>query len=124
MFLRYTLFVALGGAIGSTFRFWLSEFIHLFFERGFPLGTLSVNLIGSFLMGFLSIYLFQKWSFNEEIRSFVLIGLLGGFTTFSTFSLDALTLLQSGKILVSISYISASLICCIGAAFLGVYMAM
>lgn len=123
LFFRYTLFVALGGAIGSVFRFWLSEFIHIFLERGFPWGTLSVNFIGSFFMGFLSVYLLQKFPLSDALRSFLLIGLLGGFTTFSTFTLDVLTLLQTGKIYTGFLYILASVILCLSAGFLGIFLA-
>ena len=74
MFLRYTFLIAIGGAIGAVARYWTSESIHIF-ERGFPLGIMVVNVIGSFLMGFLAFLLLQKFPHSIEIRSFFLIGL-------------------------------------------------
>ena len=123
LFLRYTLFVALGGAVGAVLRFWSAEFIHLFFERGFPYGTLFVNVVGSFLMGFLAIYLFHKMNFVEELRGLVLIGVLGAFTTFSTFSLDTVNLITTGKVGLAVLNILLSVILCILFAGAGVFLA-
>ena len=123
MLLRYSIWIALGGAIGAVIRFWCAEFIHLFIERGFPVGTLFVNVVGSFLMGFFAVCLFDKFSFNNELRSFLLIGVLGGFTTFSTFSLDVINLLNSGNIWFAVLNIILSVSLCVLAAGLGVWMA-
>lgn len=120
---RHSFLIATGGAIGAVARFWMAEFIHLFFERGFPVGTLSVNLIGSFLMGFLSILLFYKFSMAEEWRSFLLIGILGAFTTFSTFSLDTLNLFIQGKVWFGVINILLSFLLCITATGIGVWLA-
>lgn len=121
MILRYTFFVALGGAIGAVARYWMSEFVHIF-ERGFPLGTLFVNIFGSFLMGFLAILLMQKSSHYVEMRSFFLIGMLGAYTTFSTFALDGFNLLSEGKLGLALLYAGLSVILCIIAAGFGVYL--
>jgi len=122
LFFKYTLFVALGGALGAVARFWVAEFTHLFFERGFPIGTLIVNVVGSFLMGLFAIYLFHKLSFNEELRSFMLIGILGAFTTFSTFSLDTIELVINGNIGFAVMNVTLSVILCILAAGFGVWL--
>jgi fluoride exporter len=119
LFLRYSVFVALGGAVGAVLRFWSAEFIHLFFERGFPIGTMFVNVIGSFAMGFLAIYLFHKFTFSQELKSFLLIGLLGAFTTFSIFSLDTVNLFLGGKFSLAIMNIVLSVVLCVIAAGLG-----
>lgn len=124
LFIRYTSLVGLGGAVGAIARYWLTEFTHLFFERGFPLGTMTVNVIGSLLMGFLATFLLYKATYSSELRSFLLIGMLGAFTTFSTFSLDTLNLLLTGKIAFAIINIILSIVLCIVAAGCGVYMAM
>ena len=123
MFLRYSLFVAIGGSFGAVLRYWVAEFVHLFFERNFPIGTLVVNVVGSFFMGFLSIYLFNKLSFSNELRGLLLIGVLGSFTTFSTFSLDVVNLFNSGSLLLAFLNIFMSLLLCIGGASLGVWLA-
>ena len=115
--------IATGGAIGAVARFWCAEFAHVFFERGFPFGTLSVNVVGSFLMGFLSIFLFYKFSFAEEFRSLLLIGMLGSFTTFSTFSLDTINLFAEGKVWFGVVNVLLSVILCLLAAGIGVWLA-
>lgn len=120
--LRCTIFVAAGGAIGAVMRYWTAEFIHLCFERGFPLGTMTVNVIGSFLMGFLAILFIQKFSHSVEMRGFFLIGMLGGYTTFSTFALDTFNLFAQGKLGFAIFNMVLSVILCVIAAGLGVYL--
>ena len=121
MYFRYTFLVALGGAIGAVARYWTSEFMHTF-ERGFPLGTMLVNVIGSFLMGFLAVILLQKFSHSVEMRSFFLIGLLGAYTTFSTFALDTFNLFAQGEFNFALFNVILSVILCIIAAGLGVYL--
>lgn len=82
LFLRYSIFVAAGGALGAVARYWIAEFVHLFFERGFPYGTMLVNILGSFIMGFLAFFLFHKVLGDSlELKSFLLIGMLGASTS-------------------------------------------
>ena len=76
--------IAVGGAIGSVLRYWVSINTHAIFGRDFPYGTLTVNVAGSLLMGFLFILFVERWEVDTLVRSAVLIGLLGAFTTFST----------------------------------------
>ncbi|MFC1591405.1 fluoride efflux transporter CrcB [Thermodesulfobacteriota bacterium] len=88
--------IALGGAIGALFRYGLSGAVHAFLSGMYPWGTLAVNLIGSFLIGFL-------WHVSEEVilaphlKMFVFVGILGGFTTFSTYMLETMHLLRDGE---------------------------
>jgi CrcB protein len=109
-----TLFqVALGGAIGSVLRFWAVAAI------GAPLGTLAVNVAGSFVMGVLFIALTAR----AGLSPLLMTGILGGFTTFSAFSLDALKLWQAGQTVPALAYVGASVILSLGAVALGAVLA-
>lgn len=89
-------YIAIGGALGSILRYWVSGLTHKVFNGGFPWGTLSVNLIGSIVIGFL-------WGLSETVlissntRLFLFLGILGSFTTFSSFSLENFNLLRDGE---------------------------
>ncbi|MFP3874959.1 MAG: fluoride efflux transporter CrcB [Thiohalophilus sp.] len=111
--------IAVGGAIGSVLRFTLSGGVHQWLGRDFPYGTLSVNVLGSLLMGFLYIVLLERASLGPEWRALLLIGLLGAFTTFSTFSLETLNLIESGALLKAGLNILLSVTLCLVAAWLG-----
>lgn len=87
--------VGLGGFIGAISRFWISGLAQKLSGR-FPLGTLSVNLLGSFILGLFATLFIEKMVINQELRLFLLVGLLGAFTTYSTFSLETLNLMRSG----------------------------
>ena len=90
------LFIGLGGATGALLRYGVSGLTHRFLNGGFPWGTLTVNLIGSLLIGFLW-GMFESVIVSENIKLFCFIGLLGSFTTFSTFSLENFNLLRDGE---------------------------
>jgi CrcB protein len=111
--------VALGGALGSVGRFALSHQVYIWFGREFAWGTLAVNLIGSFLIGFLTLLLVNKFAVSAEWRAFLLIGLLGGFTTFSTFSFESLQYLQTGEPTKAVLNMAANLLGCLLAVWLG-----
>jgi len=91
--------VALGGAIGSALRFLLSKLIQEQFGISFPVGTLFVNLVGAFLIGFFFSYLVEKLALNPYARALLITGLLGGLTTFSTYSYESFSLLIEGETL-------------------------
>lgn len=115
------LWVALGGALGSVARFACSGLAARWFGLGFPWGTLFVNVTGSFAIGLLASLSApdgRPW-LAPDARAFVLVGILGGFTTFSSFSLETLTLARNGSLGVAGGYVAASLVLCLLAASLG-----
>ena len=87
--------VGLGGFLGAVSRYWVSGLAQKLSDR-FPFGTLTVNLIGSFILGVLATLFLEKVIVNQELRLFLLVGLLGAFTTYSTFSLETINLLRGG----------------------------
>ena len=90
------LFVALGGAVGSVLRYKIGEWVQTGSGSGFPYGTLFVNVTGAFVAGLLATYLLERTSVSEEVRTGLLIGVLGGYTTFSTFGVQTLDLANAG----------------------------
>ena len=112
--------IVLGGAVGALLRVWVSSGIYLLFGRDFPYGTLSVNVVGSFLMGLLSVILTQKIP-NETLSALLLVGFLGAFTTFSTFSLETLNLLQQGAFFKAGLNVLLNVLLCLVAIWLGMF---
>lgn len=92
------IYIGLAGAVGTLLRYWLSESIAKRFGETFPIGTLIVNLIGCFLAGLLFYLLLDRELVSPVVRTVVLIGLLGGFTTFSAFGLQTFTLMRDGAV--------------------------
>ena len=115
--------IAAGGAVGALLRYWTSTAVHARLGAAFPYGTLLVNVIGSLLMGFLYIWLLERATEGPAVRAFLLVGLLGAFTTFSTFSLETLNLVETGQVARALVNILASVTLCIGAAGLGILAA-
>ena len=105
------LYVALGGALGSISRYLLGAWaLTLGKNIDFPYGTLAVNLIGCFVIGFLSQLMETRSSFTAEARAFIFIGLLGGFTTFSAFGNDTINLLREGRMFHALANMAANVI--------------
>jgi CrcB protein len=121
--MRQLLAIAAGGAVGSLLRYWVSTGTHAVLGRGFPYGTLTVNVLGSLMMGFLYVWLLDRIVTGPVVRAFLLIGMLGGFTTFSTFSIESLNLIEAGQILKAFANVLLSVTVCITAAGLGVLIA-
>jgi CrcB protein len=121
--MRQVLAIAAGGAVGALLRYWVSTATHTVLGRGFPYGTFTVNVLGSLLMGFLYVWLLDRVVTGPVVRAFLLIGLLGGFTTFSTFSIESLNLIEAGQILKALVNVLLSVTVCITAAGLGVLIA-
>jgi CrcB protein len=105
--------VAIGGALGSLARYALSTYIFDVSSHKFPYATLAINVLGSFAMGILFVLTVEKAAMPSEMRSLLMIGFLGAFTTFSAFSLDALGLWQNGHIFMSLVYMLATVILCL-----------
>lgn len=91
------IFIATGGAAGALLRFWMSNGVYALLGRGFPYGTLSVNVAGSVLMGLCYVFMFERMDVPSQWRAGIMIGMLGAFTTFSTFSIETLNLLEAGE---------------------------
>ena len=115
--------IAVGGAVGSILRYLVQIQCTHWFGSRFPLGTLIINTIGSLLIGFLFIVLLERYSVSREIRLALMTGLLGGFTTFSAFSLETIDLIQQGSFLSAASNIILSVVLCLTACYLGVILA-
>ena len=118
-----TLAIAAGGALGALLRYWASSAIHARLGGGFPYGTLTVNILGSLLMGFLYIWFLERLVTGPAVRAFLLIGLLGAFTTFSTFSLETLNLIEAGQAGRALANALLSVTLCVAAAGIGVLAA-
>jgi CrcB protein len=115
--------IAAGGAIGALLRYWTSIAIHGRLGMAFPYGTLAVNVLGSLLMGFLYIWLIERMAAGPALRAFLLVGVLGAFTTFSTFSMETLNLLEAGHPGKALANVLVSVVVCVTAAALGVLAA-
>ena len=115
-------FVALGGACGASLRFYISQLVLNWLGKGFPFATLMVNIIGSFIMGILYQLIEHEILDINIHRTLIGIGFLGAFTTFSTFSLDSLLLIQQGDLLKAAINILLNVSLCIAAAALGLYL--
>ncbi len=113
------LIVGAGGFVGAVLRFWVSGWVHRLLPALFPFGTLAVNVIGSFCLG-LVMSLSETWVIAPALRVFLTIGLLGAFTTFSTFSYETLALFQERSFLLGFLNVAVSLFLGLGAALAGI----
>ncbi len=113
--------VALGGALGSMARFWLAAAVASLTGPQFPWGTLLINILGSFVIGLFGALTGTGGSVSvpPDIRVFVMVGICGGFTTFSAFSLQTLELLQSGEVLWAGAYVVGSVVLCLLGVWIG-----
>ena len=115
--------VALGGVIGCCARYGVSQAVQTFYGRSFPLATLIINVTGCLAMGFLFYLTLERVSVSPSLRVAVLTGVLGGFTTFSTFAMETLLLMEDGETAYAVLYVLLSVGLGVAAAFLGAYLA-
>ena len=116
-------YVALGSAVGGAARFALSMFIQQRSSAAFPVGTLIVNITGSLILGFVLRYALGSPSVSAEVRALLTTGFCGGYTTFSTFSYEAITLIEDGDYRRAAVYVAASVLLSLMATFLGILAA-
>ncbi len=116
------LYVAIGGALGSMARFWLNNVVAAAIGAEFPWGTLLINILGSLVIGFFGTLTgkLARFAVPPEVSIFVMVGLCGGFTTFSSFSLQTVQLARAGEWDRTIYYVFASIILCLLACWLGI----
>jgi CrcB protein len=113
------LLVFLGAGVGGALRHGVNLGAARLLGSGLPYGTFAVNVIGSFVMGVLTEYWAQKSGLPQPLRLLLTTGILGGFTTFSTFSLDTAMLWERGESVTAFAYAAASVVCSVGALFAG-----
>lgn len=110
--MKHILYIALGGSLGAVARYSVSKGIQVFSGSMFPVGTLFVNVSGSFLIGFL-FYFFENIFMSNDLRSLLLIGFLGAYTTFSTYSLETINFVKDGELKSGLINIFLSNILCL-----------
>jgi len=121
--MRQLLAVAAGGAVGASLRWILAGAVQRAAGGSFPWGTFVVNALGSFLLGFLFVYLIERSSTGELMRLALTVGLLGAFTTFSTYSLESLRLLQAGAYGLAMANVLGQVVVCLLLTWLGLQIA-
>lgn len=120
--MKLILAVALGGALGSVGRYLVNGTVMRFVGSTFPWGTLAVNVLGGLIMGALVELMALAWSPSPALRAFLTVGLLGGFTTFSAFSLETATMIERGAWAPAGAYVVASVVASVGGLFTGLWL--
>ena len=115
--------IGAGGFIGATTRYYLSWFISQNYASKFPFGTVTVNLAGCFFLGFIAALTEEKIELNPTLKGFLTTGILGAFTTFSTFSVETVQLLRDGHLNVALLNVGVSVIVGVCAAYTGLIFA-
>jgi len=121
--MKQAMAIAAGGALGAVMRWYIAGFIQRLSGGAFPWGTLAVNVIGSFLLGFLFVWMLERVTVGELARLAVTVGFLGAFTTFSTFSVETARLLQEGAFTMALGNVLAQVLICVTLAWLGMQLA-
>ena len=121
--IRQMLAIAAGGAVGAVLRWLLAGTVQRLAGGAFPWGTFAVNALGSFLIGFLFVYMVERSAASELWRLALTVGMLGALTTFSTYSLESLRLLQSGAVAMAMANVLGQILVCMSLTWLGVQLA-
>ena len=111
--------VFLGGGVGAAARYFIGGMVHRFTAPDFPYGTLVVNVVGCLAIGFLMTFFEERFIVNPYLRVFLTIGLLGGFTTFSSFSFETMALLRDGSYMLGIINVVVTVVVCLLATWIG-----
>ena len=114
--------IALGGALGAMGRYWVSSYFLPVSAFKFPYATFSVNVLGSFLMGILYVLIIERTGLPDQARHLLMVGFLGAFTTFSTFSLDAISLWQNGGQTMALIYVFSTVFSCLLAIIVAIWL--
>jgi CrcB protein len=120
--MKYLIFIALGGASGAVSRYLLANWAHELWEGRLPVGTLLVNLLGSAAIGVVYVLLVEKQFLHPDWRGVLMVGFLGAFTTFSTFSLETISLMEAGHWVHALGYMLASTVLCVLCAGAAIYL--
>jgi CrcB protein len=116
-------YIAVFGALGCLSRYFLSGWVYQLFGRGFPYGTLVVNIIGAFLIGLTMEFSIRSALISPTLRIALTIGFLGGLTTFSTFSFETFRLLEEGAFLIALFNVLVSVVSCLACTWIGIVVA-
>lgn len=111
--MKYLLFIAIGGASGAVARHLLANWVHGLWEGRLPLGTLLVNMLGSFAIGIVYVLIVERQMLHPDWRGVAMVGFLGAFTTFSTFSLETIGLIEAGHLATAAAYMLGSAVLCV-----------
>ena len=117
--MKDVLVVFVGGGIGAAGRYWLSGLAYRFNSGAFPVGTMLVNVLGCFLIGLFMGSMEERFLVTPSLRLFLTIGVLGGFTTFSSFSYESMALFRDGEMLLGLANVGGSVLLCLMATFAG-----
>ena len=121
--MKQLLAIAAGGALGAVMRWYVAAWIQRLSGSAFPWGTLTVNVLGSFLLGFLFVWLLERVTVGEITRLAITVGFLGAFTTFSTFSVETARLLETGSFTMALVNVLAQVLICVCVAWVGMQWA-
>lgn len=117
--MNHILLVAAGGALGSVARYLTGLATLRWFGPGYPWGTLAVNIVGGLVIGIFAELIARRFDGSQELRLFIITGILGGFTTFSAFSLEVTTMAERGDVLTAVGYVLVSVLISVAAVFAG-----
>ena len=116
--MKYVL-IFLGGGIGAALRYWMQGVVYSRTGTDFPYGTIAVNVLGCLVIGFLMVSLEERFLATPSLRLFLTIGILGGFTTFSSFSFETLALVRDGEMVRALANVGLTVISCLSATWVG-----